>query len=346
MDNDANILVTGASGLVGGHIAHYFSRHENNVHCLVRKGSNIDFIRDLPVKIIYGDITDLAGLTTLFKGMDQIIHTAAKVADWGEYADFYRTNVTGTLNVMEAAFRNNIRDVISTGSVSSYGEENSSVRKDESFGFRCHYPYAFDRILPSGMNHYRDTKAESTRQSMAFATAHGMNLTVLEPVWIYGENEFSSGFHEYMKIAASGFPFMPGSRNNTFHVIYAGELARAYYLAYQKKLAGVRRIIIGNREPDNMQSIYGLFCREAGLKQPRNVPKWLIYPVALVMESMFLLLKRTTPPLLLRSRVNMFYDSIGFSTANAEKILGFRNEVDLKSGICKTVQWYKKNNLI
>jgi nucleoside-diphosphate-sugar epimerase len=346
MEKGTNILITGASGLVGGHIAGYFSRHEKNVHCLVRRGSNIDFIKDLPVTILYGDITDLPGMVRLFKGMDLIIHTAAKVTDWGDYADYYNTNVTGTLNVMEAALQNLIRNVISTGSVSSYGEENSPVLKDESFGFRSHYPYAFDKILPAGMNHYRDTKAKATSLSMKFAQENGMNLTVIEPVWIYGENEFRSGFYEYLGIARSGFPFMPGCRSNTFHVIYAGELARAYYLAYQQQPTGVRRIIIGNREPENMQTIFELFCREAGLKKPVNVPKWVIYPVALAMESISLLLKRKSAPLLMRSRVNMFYDSIGFSTAKAQKVLGFTNQVDLETGIRKTVQWYKQNNLL
>jgi nucleoside-diphosphate-sugar epimerase len=144
----------------------------------------------------------------------------------------------------------------------------------------------------------------------------------------------------------SGIPFMPGCRNNTFHVIYAGELARAYYLAFQKQLTGIHRIIIGNREPENMQRIFGMFCIEAGLKKPGNIPKWVIFPVALALESISLLLRRKTPPLLMRSRVNMFYDSIGFSTLKADKLLGFRNEVDLETGIRQTVQWYKKNNWI
>ncbi len=344
MTQDRKILITGASGLVGSHVAHYFSRYEKNVFCLVRKESRIDFIKDLPVTFIYGDITDLASLENLFKGMDRIIHTAGKVTDWGDYRDYYQTNVTGTLNVLKAAYRNHISRVIITGSVSSYGEENSKVLKDETFPFRSHYPYAFDRILPSGMNHYSDTKAESTRLALAFAEEHGMDLTVLEPVWVYGENEFSSGFYEYLSIAKSGFPFMPGCKSNTFHVIYARELARAYYLVFQKQVSGMTRIIIGNREPENMQSIYDLFCREAGVKKPRNIPKWTIYPLALLLESLYALLQRNSPPLLTRSRVNMFYDSIGFSTVRAEKLLGFKNQISLEEGIHKTVQWYKKNN--
>ncbi|NQV01072.1 MAG: hypothetical protein HQ542_00360 [Bacteroidia bacterium] len=95
-----------------------------------------------------------------------------------------------------------------------------------------------------------------------------------------------------------------------------------------------------------MNLIYDLFCREAGVKKPRNIPKWIIYPFALVLESLYVSLRRTSPPLLTRSRVNMFYDSIGFSTDRAEELLGFRNQVDLEAGIHKTVQWYKKNNWI
>jgi nucleoside-diphosphate-sugar epimerase len=346
MKKDKNILITGASGLAGSHIAQYFSKYEKNLFCLVRKGSDISFIKDLPVKIIYGDILDPKGLETIFAGMDWIIHTAAKVTDWGNLDDYIQTNVTGTENVLNAVLRNNIKNVIITGSVSSYGEENSTVLKDETCPFSSHYPYAFDRFLPAGMNHYRDTKAESTRRSMAFAMQHGINLTVIEPVWIFGENESRSGFYEYLQIARSGMPFMPGSKSNTFHVIYAPELARAYYLAFQKELTGTHRIIIGNRTPENMQHIYGLFCMEAGLKQPRLIPKWAIYPVALAMEGIYQLLKCRNHPILMRSRVNMFYDSIGFSTKNAERLIGFTNGVDLETGISNTVQWYKKNNRI
>lgn len=340
MENNKNILITGASGLVGGHVARCFAKSGNNIFCMVRKESDVSFISDLPVTIVYGDVTDREGLEKLFEGMDWIIHTAGRVADWGKYDDYYRTNVTGTMNVMEAASVNNIRDVIITGSVSSYGEENSPVLKDESWGFRSHYHYALDRIMPSGMNNYRDTKAEATRRAVEFAAKNGINLTVLEPVWIYGENEFSSGFYEYVTIARSGMPFMPGCKTNTFHVVYAAELARAYWLVFVKRPAGINRIIIGDPKPENMRYIYGLFCREAGVKQPRMIAKWLIYPIAVMIEAFGHLVNQKSAPLLMRSRVSMFYDSIGFSVEKAEKMLGFRSEVDLETGIRNTVAWY------
>ncbi len=225
------ILVTGASGFIGGHVIRYLAGRGLAVTCLARVSSDIRFISDLPVRIIHGDITDLASLHQAFKGHDIVVHTAARVDDWGRYHDFYETNVRGTLNVLHAALANSIRRVILTGSVASYGEEDSSGLKDESSPYKSHYPYFLDKLIPSGMNHYRDTKALGTKLAEESAGYNGMDVIVLEPVWVYGENEFSSGFFEYLKTLKSGIPLVPGSRNNTFHVVYAGDLAGAYFLA-------------------------------------------------------------------------------------------------------------------
>lgn len=336
-----NILITGASGFIGGHVVRHFADSPVSLHCLIRPGSSTAFIADLPVNLVYGDITDLPGLEKSFAGMDAVIHTAAMARDWGAFDDFYRVNVEGTLNVLKAALKNGIRRLILTGSVSSYGEEDSRTLKDETSPYNPHYRYAFDRRLPSGMNHYRETKALSTSESISYAEENGMSLTILEPVWVYGENEKGSGFYEYLKTVSSGMFMMPGCRTNTHHVIYAGELARAYYLAYTAGLEGIHRIIIGNEMPENMQRIYSLFCREAGVRPPVNIPRPLVFPAAVAAEWLWTKLRRASPPLLTRSRVNMFYDSIGFDTRKAERLLSFRNRVPLEGGIRNTVQWYK-----
>ena len=240
------VLVTGGSGFIGGHIARYFVNQGLDVACLVREKSDTRYINDQPLKFITGDITDLKSVLAACKDMDAVVHTAAKVGDWGDYREFYEVNVTGTENVLNAALNNKVPKVILTGSVSSYGEEDYPGLKDESSPFNSHYKYFLDGCLPSGMNHYRDTKAACTAKAGEIAGQHNMDVIVMEPVWVYGENEFSSGFYEYLESLKSGMPFMPGSRTNQFHVIYAADLARAYYHAFMSDLKGFHRIIIGN----------------------------------------------------------------------------------------------------
>lgn len=342
------VMITGATGFIGSHITRTFSDNRVPVGCLVRKGSSLSNLEGLNAEYRSGDIaaSDAGELSKAFAGYNWVIHNAAKVSDWGNYQDFYRTNVTGTLNVLEACVQAGIRNIIMTGSNSVYGEENSLVVKDENSTCNSHYPYFGDRFFPCGLNYYRDTKALAKKKALAYASARGLNLTILEPVWVYGEGEFKTGFYEYLKTARTGIPFLPGSKGNKFHVIYAGDLARAYFLVYNKGLAGINCILVGNEQAESMERIYRLFCEEAGIKKPGNIPKFLVYPAAFLLELLYTVFHAPHPPLLTRGRVNMFYDNIEFSPEKARGILGFRNAYSLEEGIKRTVAWYKERGLL
>jgi nucleoside-diphosphate-sugar epimerase len=340
------VLITGATGFIGSHVAEAFC--DQGLACVL-------FVRD-PTRlcpefanradVCIGDIREQQSLVAATRDCSSIIHIAGLASDWGNYDDFVSANVQGTLNVLEACRINKISHVIITGSISSYGEEDSTVLKDESSPFNSHYPYFFDSIFPSRLNWYRDTKAEATRRSLQFAKAHGLDLTVIEPTWVYGEREFNSGFYSYLDTVRQGLRFLPGSRRNSFHVIYARDLARAYVLAWQKKIPGVERIIVGNPQPEPMHRIFSLFCTEAGLRPPRLIPHSIAYPVGFALELFSTLFKTKNPPLLSRGRVNMFYDSIGYSVKKAERLLGFVSEYPLEQGIRKTVAWYRENGYL
>ncbi len=344
--NQNKVIITGGSGLIGSHVAEYFCEKGLNVFCGIRSSSDTSFLKTLPVHLTEFDIHNTESLKAAFQGAECVIHTAGLVNDWSHFDDFYNTNVTGTLNVLKACHHNHIDNVIITGSVASYGEEDSMVVKSEESPYKPNYKYFLGKLVPSRMNHYRVSKSLATQEAIKYAETRGMNLTVLEPVWVYGEREFSSGFYEYMKVVKHGVPCMPGSKKNKFHVIYARDLARAYHLTYLKKPAGVNRIIIGNTNRDLMDNIYKMFCKEMCVKKPANIPRYLIYPFGLLLELMAAVFQSGKPPLLTRARVNMLYDNIEYSTVKARRQLGFANEYSLQEGIRNTVNWYKLNKLI
>jgi nucleoside-diphosphate-sugar epimerase len=339
-------LITGAAGFIGSHVTGYFCEKGVNPVCYIKKTSDTEYIKDLPVDILYGDILDLKSLENAMADVETVIHIAAMSKDWGKYSDFYNINVEGTLNVLKAGIARGVKYFILTGTISSYGEEDSKKVKDESFPYNSHYPYFMDRFFPCKMNYYRDTKALSTKMAVEYAKSNNLDLTVIEPVWVYGEHEFNTGFYEYMKTAKSGIPFMPGSKKNKFHVIYVRDLVHAYYQAYKKRPAGINRFIIGDDKREYMDRVYKLFCNEMGIRKPRILPKFLVYPVAFLMELLYTVLGVRHPPLLTRGRLNMLYDNIEYSANKAREELLFVNKYNIEEGIKNTVQWYKQNQLI
>jgi nucleoside-diphosphate-sugar epimerase len=346
MNTPDRILLTGATGFIGSHVLEKLGAAGFQVVALARPESNLSHVRSLQAEVHYGDVRDLPGLRQAVRGCAQVIHTAALASDWAPRQEFYQTNVTGTLNVLEAARLEGVSHVTITGSISSYGEEDSREAKDETSPYRSHYPYFMDAVFASGFNRYRDSKALGTQQATALAREHGMNLTILEPVWVYGEREFGTGFYSYVKAVQGGQRFMPGSTRNLFHVVYAGDLAKAYLLTAQRKPPGVERIIVGGPSAEPMHRIFGLFCQEAGLAPPRRLPKWCIYPIAFGLELVRSLARTRRPPLLTRGRVNMFYDSIQYVTEKARRALGFECDYTLEQGVRRTVSWYKTNHYL
>ncbi len=341
-----NVLITGGNGFIGSHIIERFLSGGINVSCLVRKESNLRNIESFDTNIHYGDIRDKNSIKNSLNNIDYVIHNASYVKDWGNWKTFYDINVQGTLNVLETCHEAGINNIIITGSISSYGEEHCFDLKDENSPYNSHLPYFMDKIFPCKMNYYRDSKRIATQNAIEFAKKNKINLTIIEPVWVYGEREFSSGFYEYLESVKDGMKFMPGSKKNKFHVVYAKDLANAYFLLYKKKMTGIHRFIIGNNKAENMDKIYTLFCESAGLNKPKNIPKWVIYPIGFLWELLYTILRSKKPPLLTRGRINMFYDNIEFSTKKAHEILEFNPQYSLEDGIKNTINWYKDNGYL
>jgi nucleoside-diphosphate-sugar epimerase len=345
LTNKDIIFLTGATGFIGSHLAEYFSFQGYQVVCGIRKNAS-DFLKSLPVMLITIDITDLDSLIQATKGATIVIHAAGKVDDWGKWQDFYDANVIGTRNILTACQTNGIKRIITTGSVSCFGEEDCLTLKNERSSHNPRYPYLLENIWPSAMNYYRISKSIAAKETEEFAVKRHLNVTIIHPVWIYGEREFSSGFYEYMKSVKSGLPYGPGSRDNLFHVIYVRDLVRAYELVLQQAPDGFNSYIIGNKTIPKQDEIFSLICREMGVPKPKNIPKAIAWPIGFIAELAALLLKMKSPPFLTRARVNMFYDSICYSTQKAETELSFSCRYSLEAGIRNTVQWYKDNRLI
>ena len=154
------VMLTGATGYLGSHVLHELMRHKMSVICLVRNEEKLKetlkyyFPREheyFAYKVILGDIAEpMLGLDeqtyqALARKVDMVIHTAANVSHAGNYADFERTNVLGTQNVIDFCFKAGaVLQHTSTASVHGAGTvaQNNPDAKFDEFSLDIGQEYA------------------------------------------------------------------------------------------------------------------------------------------------------------------------------------------------------------
>ncbi|PKL47228.1 MAG: NAD-dependent epimerase [Candidatus Riflebacteria bacterium HGW-Riflebacteria-2] len=339
------VLVTGANGFIGSHIVRAFCKPARaEVTAFVRPSADLRFIRRYPVAIMHGDLAGGSFDSSQMQPFDTIVHAGGKVGDWGDYQDFYRTNVLGSLALFDSTRPDSGFVYISSNAV--LGEEDEPQAKAENAERRPVLEYAGENLLPSAMNHYRLSKAVAEILLIARARQQGRRLTVIRPVWVFGPREFNAGPYEYCKTVKSGVPMMPGHDSNRFHTIYAGDLAKIVVKVSENLKAGVNIYNAGNPQVELMKDYWAAFCSAMGVKPPQHLPKWLLYPPAMMLEAAYSLTGAAEPPLFTRARVYMFYATNVYNVSKVIDDYGIEHFTSLEKATRTTVRWWRMNGYL
>ena len=114
------VLVTGASGFVGSHVARKLLLKGYDVRVLLRESSSKKNVEDLDVDIAYGDLRQIDSLKRALIGCKGLFHVAASYSFWSPYPEeVYKINIEGTLNIIEAAKVQGIERIVYTSSEST-----------------------------------------------------------------------------------------------------------------------------------------------------------------------------------------------------------------------------------
>ena len=182
------VLVTGAGGFIGSHLTEELARQGARVRALVRYNSRGDrgFLEDLSrdlasrVEIVAGDITDPHFVQTLVEGREVVFHLAALIAipySYAAPASYVSTNVTGTLNVLEACRRHKVKKLVHTSTSEVYGTALYTPI-DEKHPLQGQSPYSASKIGA-------DQLAESYYRSF------GLPVAICRPFNTFGPRQSS-----------------------------------------------------------------------------------------------------------------------------------------------------------
>src|SRR5438046_2713778 len=115
------VLITGATGLLGGHLIKELQQCNEEIRALVLPAENADNLLKHGIEVVRGDITDACSLEPAVKNAEVIFHLAGMMGVWRPLADYRLVNVKGSENLYKAAQRAGVRRFVHTSSHTVYG---------------------------------------------------------------------------------------------------------------------------------------------------------------------------------------------------------------------------------
>jgi len=330
-------LVTGATGLLGSHIAERLVAAGQKVRALVRPTSDTRFLDDLGVEKVIGDLTDPASLAAACRGIDVIYHAAARVGDWGPWNDFKVHTMDATDNLARAAQKAGVRRFVHISSISAYGNPNGKN-------------LVIDETAPLGQNvhrwsYYTRAKVIAEESLWRMHRQEQFPLTVIRPSWIYGIRDRTSIARLHRMITTGRIKIL-GSGDNRLNTVYAGNIADACILAAASDKALGQAYNISNDGVITQKEYLALWAQAFGCPPPaKKVPYWLAYSLGFDCEVIGRLLHLKKPPFITRYSVWLMGRNVYFPADKARRELGWQSRVSYEQGIKMTAQWFLQNCL-
>jgi nucleoside-diphosphate-sugar epimerase len=326
-------LVTGATGMLGSHIAEKLIARGGKVRALVRPDSDVRFLRTLGVDLVIGDLTDASSCERAAQGIKVVYHCAAKVGDWGKWNDFKMACLDGTRNLADTSIRAGVGRFLHISSTSAYGHPaEGGPRVDES--------------APLGQNlwpvwdYYTRSKVDSERLLWEMAERRGLPLTVIRPSWIYGERDRTTLERLVGRLRAGRVPLI-GRGDNPLSAIYVGNVADAVILAAGDPGAVGEAYNITHQGQMTQREFLGMFVDAIGAPPiRRRISYPLTFAASFLIEAAARARGRKRPPLITRYATWLMGRNVSYSTAKAESKLGWRPAVGNRESIVRSVRWF------
>ncbi len=315
------LLVTGATGLVGSHLARRAAAAGYEVHAVVRPSSDRRLLDGVPVHYVEADLAQPETLDAALAEADIVVHSAAHVGDWGP-AELYRAiNVVALEHMVHAAQRHGrLRRWIQISSLGVYP---------------ARHHYGTDETTPPdlvGLDGYTRTKAEADVLLGHHVREHGFPVVTLRPGFIYGEGSRHSLERLIDKIER-GKMRMFGRGDCVLNNTCVHNLVDAIMLSIDKPdILGETFNIRDERLVTREEFIYTI-CDYLGKPYPRRLPEWLMWALVGPVEWQARLRGMTRPPLLTRATMKFMTLNLDFSIAKAKCVLGYQPRVDFQDGI-------------
>ncbi|HTQ67687.1 MAG TPA: aminotransferase class III-fold pyridoxal phosphate-dependent enzyme [Solirubrobacteraceae bacterium] len=330
------VLITGATGFIGGRLARRLSAEGRAVRCLVRKYSDTTSLEELDVELAVGDLASGRSLSRAVDGCELVFHCGALVSDWATTREITRTNVTGTRNLLEASAGASVRRFVHFSTTDVYGHPGTGAI-DESF--------AAQRFS----NWYAQTKLRAEHEVRRMEAGGGFDAVILRPATVYGPGSCDVVGGIARAIRDRSMLLIDGGRSDA-GLCFVENLLDAALLALENGQARGQAFNVSDDLGVTWRQFTDGLAEGLGFSRVRwSVPYWAANGVGTSLEHGYRLLRRATGvtvrPLLSRQAVQVLGRDQSFSSRRARETLGWEPRIGYAAGLEATVAWLRREYL-
>lgn len=250
------VLVTGATGFVGWHVARQLLERGERVRALVRDPArSAQALAELAgVETVPGDLRDEHSLASAVNGCGTVYHVAADYRLWAPRPEeMYRSNVDGTRSLLGAARKAGVERCVYTSTVGCIGIRRGQLGSEDT---------------PAGLGEmqgpYKRSKFLAEEVALQFA-GEGFPVVIVNPTAPVGDHDFRPTptgkiVVDFLRGA------MPAYLDTGLNVVYVGDVAAGHLLACERGRVGERYILGG--ENLTLQQIFGKLEEVTGMRAP------------------------------------------------------------------------------
>ena len=299
-------LVTGSTGLVGGHLVRVLRERGHRVRVLVRDVARLPPALRGQVEALTGDVTDPGSLAAAVRGCDWVFHAAGvpeqAVRDEGL---FERVNHQGSVNVFAAAKAAGVRRVVHTSTMDVFAAERGQVLREGPVDPRPR-PTAYER------------SKQAAQLAAEAAVAQGLDVVCVNPAAIYGPSTTPTMLSATLRQLVRGeVPLLPPGGMS---VVYVEGLAQAHLAAAERGVAGQSYLVAdAHLSPRELAQVVASVV--PGVRVPAQGPEWLMRALAAVTTPVLLASGRA--PLLDPGQLVWLLNDTRVDASRAKAELGF-----------------------
>ena len=318
-------LVTGGTGFVGSHLVDRLLERGTAVRCLARQSSNLKYLKDPRLELVYGGLDEKTDWEAAFADVDTVYHVAG-LTFARRAQDYFTVNHQGTETIVAAALkhRHKVKRFVHVSSLAAVGPGAPDQPVNEE-------------TLPAPITPYGRSKLMG--EEVVLAVAELLPVTIVRPPAVYGPRDYA--LYELFKSIAKGLSPSIGKFDKQISLVHVADLVDGILLASSNSRSTGRTYFISSDEVYSYAALIDLLAKIFNRRvRSFAIPLPLAYGVAAVAELGAAFMRR--PPVINRDKVtDLSQVSWGCSIERAKNELGYAPRVAIEEGLRETIQWYK-----